>query len=90
MILSLLSVSKRYSLGVPQSFFILSLTVFCFFRTIGPDDDADGHKQKVLGPELKGIRGVAMGVAKISVSHLGVHLDAHPVEAVVELSVPAV
>ena len=31
-----------------------------------------------------------MGVAKMSVGHLGVHLDAHPVEAVVELSVPAV
>ena len=31
-----------------------------------------------------------MGVAKMSVGHLGVHLDAHPEEAVVELSVPAV
>ena len=31
-----------------------------------------------------------MGVAKMSVGHLGVHLDAHAVEAVVELSVPAV
>ena len=27
-----------------------------------------------------------MGVAKMSVDHLGVHLDAHPVERVVELS----
>ena len=35
-------------------------------------------------------RGVAMGMAKMSVGHLGVHLDVHPVEAVVELSVPAV